>query len=176
MIMKKLLKSAAESLHSCNVEAVLDCGRDSGLALAKAWFELGDYEKYNEIIALIDLPVDDNSIEMMSDLLLVQKVQKENKDKIAKLLALNDQGIKLFKSGLYPASSSVFMEAHEIMPNNVQLALNFGQSLTKGWPASESFSKKKKAAKHCVEVIEANELDDLSTRRYAAIEQELKAV
>ena len=176
MILKKLLKSAAESLHDCDTEIVVSCGRDSGLALAKAWFELGDYEKYDEIIALLDLPVNDNSIEMMSDLLLVKKVQKENKEKIAKLLALNEQGIKLFKSGLYPASSSVFMEAHEIIPNNVQLALNLGQSLVKGWPASEPFNKKKRAAKHCVVVIEANQLDELSTKRYRAIEQALKAI
>jgi len=176
MVMKKSLKNAAESLHECNAEIVIDCGRDSGLALAKAWFELGDYEKYDEIIALIDLPENDNSIEMMSDLLLVKRVQQENKDKVAKLLALNEQGIKLFKSGLYPASSSIFLEAHEIMPNNVQLALNLGQSLTKGWPASEAFTRKKRIAKHCVNVIEAHQLDELSSKRYSAIEQSLKAI
>ncbi|MCP5079255.1 MAG: response regulator [Psychromonas sp.] len=177
MVMKKSLKSATESLHECNAEVVIECGRDSGLALAKAWFELGDYEKYDEIIALIDLPEnDDNSIEMMSDLLLVKKIQSENKDKITKLLALNDQGIKLFKSGLYPASSTIFLEAHEIMPNNVQLALNLGQSLTKGWPANEPFTRKKRIAKHCVNVIEASQLDELSSKRYRAIEQSLKAI
>lgn len=176
MIMKKLLKSAAESLHDCETEAIINCGKDSGLALAKAWFELGDYEKYNEIIALLTLPENDNSIEVMSDLLLVKKEQQENKEKIAKLLALNEQGIKLFKSGLYPASSSVFMEAHDIIPNNVQLSLNLGQSLTKGWAASEPFAKKKRAAKHCVNVIEGNQLDEHSTKRYRAIEQALKAI
>ncbi|PKG38155.1 tetratricopeptide repeat-containing response regulator [Psychromonas sp. Urea-02u-13] len=176
MIMKKSLKSAAESLHDCNTEVVLHCGRDSGIALAKAWFELGDYEKYDEIIALLEMPEDDNSIEAMSDLLLLKTVQKDNKDKVSKLLALNDQGIKLFKSGLYPASSSVFMEAHDIMPNNVQLALNLGQSLLKGWPANEPFTRKKRLAKHCIIVIEANQLDELATKRYRAIEQALKAV
>lgn len=176
MIMKKRLKSAAESLHDIDVEVVINCGRDSGLALAKAWFELGDYEKYNEIIALIELPENDNSIEKMSELLLVTKIEKESKDKIAKLLVLNEQGIKLFKSGLYPASSTIFLEAHEIMPNNIQLALNLGQSMTKGWPPSESFSVKKRIAKHCINVIEANPLDDLSGKRYRAIEKELKAI
>ncbi|WP_022940878.1 tetratricopeptide repeat-containing response regulator [Psychromonas hadalis] len=176
MVMKKLLKSAAESLHDVDVEMVISCGRDSGLALAKAWFELGNYEKYDEIMALIDLPENDNSIEMMSELLVVKKVEKETKDKIAKLLALNEQGIKLFKSGLYPASSTVFLEAHEIMPNNVQLALNLGQSMTKGWPPNESFPVKKRVAKHCINVIEANQLDELSGKRYRAIEKELKAI
>jgi CheY-like chemotaxis protein len=176
MIMKKSLKSAATSLLECNLEVVLNCGKDSGLVLAKAWFELGDYDKYNEIIELIDLPDDDNSIEVMSDLLVIKKVQKENENKVAKLLALNEQGIKLFKSGLYPASSSIFLEANEIIPNNIPLALNLGQSLTKGWPASEPFAKKKQAAKHCVNVIEANQLDSLSDKRYRAIEQALKAI
>jgi CheY-like chemotaxis protein len=176
MIMKKQLKKAAESLHECNTTVVIGCGRDSGLVLAKAWFELGDYEKNDEVVALLDIPVDDNSIEVMSDLLLLQTVQQANKDKVAKLLALNDQGIKLFKSGLYPASSSIFLEAHDIMPNNVQLALNLGQSLLKGWPASEPFAKKKRLAKHCVIVIEANKLDELSTKRFGVIAQPLKDI
>lgn len=176
MVMKKLLNSASESLQNCNVDIIISCGKDSGLALAKAWFELGDYDKHDEIVALITLPENDDSIEVMSDLLVIKKVQKENKDKIAKLLSLNEQGIKLFKSGLYPASTCIFLEAHEIMPNNVQLALNLGQSVTKGWPANEPFAKKKRTVKHCIKVIEANQLDDLSTKRYAAIEKLLKGI
>jgi CheY-like chemotaxis protein len=176
MIMKKALKSAATSLFDCNLGVIISCGKDSGLALAKAWFELGDYDKYNEIIELIELPDDDNSIEVMSDLLIIKKVQKENNDKVAKLLVLNEQGIRLFKSGLYPASSSIFLEADDIIPNNVQLALNLGQSLTKGWPVNEPFAKKKRTAKHCINVIEANQLDSLSAKRYCSIEQALKAI
>jgi hypothetical protein len=155
---------------------VVSCGRDCGLALAKAWFELGDYDKYNKIIALLEFPDCDNSIEVVSDLLVIEKAQKENKEKVAKLLELNEQGVKLFRSGLYPASSSVFLEAHEIMPNNVPLALNLGQSLTKGWPANISFVKKKKTAKHCINVVEANQLDPVSSKRYIAIESALKSI
>ena len=176
MIMKKQLKSASDALNDCNQELVLACGRDSGLALAKAWFELGDYDRYYKIIALIKLPDCDNSIELISDVLVIEKSQKENKDKVAKLLELNEQGVKLFRSGLYPASSSIFLEAHEIMPNNVPLALNLGQSLTKGWPANVPFIKKKRTAKHCVNVVEANQLDPLSSKRYHSIELALKSI
>ena len=175
-IMKGELKAAIESLTGCNVEMIVDCGRDSGLALAKAWFELGDHEKYDEIMALITLPEDSNSIEAMSDLLLINKVNLEHKEKITKLLSLNEQGIKLYRSGLYPASTSVFLEAHEIMPNNVQLSLNLAQSITKGWPASEEFAKKKRIAKHCLNVIEAEQLNAEPEQRYDAIEKELKAI
>jgi len=176
MIMKKVLKNAAESLYDCNASIVINCGRDSGLALANAWFELGDYEKYDEVIALLDLPSDDNSIESMSELLLVKKVQKENKAKITKLLELNEKGIQLYKSGLYPASSSLFLEAYELIPNNVQLSLNLGQSLIRGWPANESFIKKRRVARHCLDVIESHQLDDLSEKRFRAIELSLKEV
>ncbi|PKF62003.1 hypothetical protein CW745_08440 [Psychromonas sp. psych-6C06] len=176
MVMKKLLKSASESLNDCDTEVVVHCGKDSVLALAKAWFELGEYERHDEVIALIELPENDNSIEIMSDLMLVNKVQSENKDKIAKLLSLNEQGIAMFKSGLYPASTSLFIEAHELIPNNVALAINLAQSLIKGWPSSEPFTQKKKIAKHCINVIEASQLDELSSKRYDAIKQELKAV
>ncbi len=176
MIMKGLLKSATESLKNCNVEMIVDCGRDSGLALAKTWFELGDNEKYDEIMALISFPEDSNSIEVMSDLLLINKVNQDHKDKIAKLLSLNEQGIKLYRSGLYPASTSIFLDAHEIMPNNTQLSLNLAQSITKGWPSTEEFAKKKRIAKQCINVVEAGPLDDLSKQRYRSIEQELKEI
>lgn len=176
MIMKNLLKSASDALYECDADVVLSCGRDSGLALAKTWFEMGNYEKYNEIIARIEPLENDNSIEIMSELLLAKKMKEENKDKIIKLLALNDQGIKLFKSGLYPASSCVFLEANDVMPNNVLLALNLAQSLLKGWPATEPFSKKKRIAKHCINVVEANQLDELSTKRYCAIQDQLKGI
>lgn len=176
MVMKKQLKGAAESLHSCDEKIVISCGRDCALVLAQAWFELGNYEKYDQIIALIDIPKGDNSIEVMSDLLLIKKVQRENKEKISQLLELNEQGIKMFQSGLYPAASSLFLEAHEIMPNNVALALNLAQSLIKGWPSTEPFNRKKKIAKACINAIEADKLDETSEKRYRAIEQELKAV
>ncbi|WP_413699850.1 hypothetical protein ACLKMH_21225 [Psychromonas sp. KJ10-10] len=176
MIMKKQLKDASDSLNKCQTEIVIKCGRDCGLSLAKAWFELGDYEKYYKIIALIELPETDNSIEMISDLLVIERAQLTNKNKVSKLLELNEQGVKLFRTGLYPASSSIFLEAHEIMPNNVPLALNLGQSLTKGWPANVSFIKKKQTAKHCINVVESNQLDELSDKRYRSIESALKSI
>ena len=108
MVMKKMLKSAMESLNDCDVNIIVSCGMDSILSLSKAWFELGNYEKYNEIMLLIEAPKNDDSIEVMSSLLLFARLQKENKDKITKLLALNEQGIQMFKSGLYPASTSLF--------------------------------------------------------------------
>jgi len=177
MIMKGLLKSATESLNECNTEVIIECGRDNALVLAKAWFELGDYEKYNQIMALITFPEEgDNSIESMSDILLINKVKQSFKDKIRKLLELNEQGITLYRSGLYPASSSLFLDAYELIPNNVQLCLNLAQSMVKGWPGSEDFSKKKRIAKRCINVITSGLLDEQSMKRYRLIESELKAI
>jgi len=177
LVMKGQLKSATQALYDVDVDIVLNsCGRDSGLALSKAWFELGNHEKYNEVIALIAPSEDNNTIESMSDLLLVNKEQAENKDKIAKLLALNEQGITLFKNGLYPAATSIFLAAHDVMPNNALLALNLAQSLIKGWPSTEDFTRKNRVAKHCINVIEASLLDELSIKRYDAIKAQLKEV
>jgi CheY-like chemotaxis protein len=176
MLIKKQLKNALDSLQDCNPEIVVDCGRDCALSLAKAWFEMGNYENYDKIIALIEIPENNNSIEVMSDLSLINKVQKENKDKISKLLALNEQGITMFQSGLYPASSSLFLAAHEIMPNNLALSLNLAQSLIKGWPTTESFARKKKVVKECINIIESMDLDSNTAKRYSSIEQALKAI
>jgi len=175
-LIKKQLKSALESVQDCNLDIVVNCGRDATLSLAKAWFEMGDYETYDKIITLIEIPENNNSIEVMSDLSLINKVQKENKEKISKLLALNEQGITMFQSGLYPAASSLFLAAHQIMPNNLALSLNLAQSLIKGWPTTESFALKKKVAKQCINIIEAMHLDAHSAKRYCSIEQALKAI
>lgn len=176
MTIKGKLKLAMEKLVDCDVDMLISCGKDSGLALAKAWFELGDYDKYDEIMALIVFPENDNSIEAMSDVLLIEQVKKNNKEQIKKLLSLNEQGIKLYRSGLYPASTSVFLDAYEIMPNNTQLSLNLAQSMINGWPGSEDFPKKRRIAKQCINVIEAAQLDEPSEKRYRIIEQELKGI
>ena len=176
LIMKGELKAAIESLSGCNVEMIINCGRDSGLVLAKTWFELGDYEKYDEIMALITLPEDSNSIEARSDFLLINKVNREHKQKITQLLNLNEQGLKLYQSGLYPAATTIFLEAYELMPNNVQLCLNLAQSMTKGWPPNEEFAKKKRVAKQCIKVVESEQLNGPLKQRYDVIEKELKAI
>lgn len=177
MIIKGLLKSATEALNECDTEMIIECGRDSALVLAKAWFELGDYEKYNQIIELINFPQEsENSIESMSDLLLINKVKQTFEDKISKLKALNEQGLTLYRSGLYPASTSLFIEAYELVPNNVQLCLNLAQSMIKGWPGNEDFTKKKRIAKRCINVITSCDLDEHSMKRYRLIESELKAI
>jgi len=176
MAYKGSLKLAIETISNCDREVVIDCGRDSALALAKVWFELGNCEKHDEIIDLIEPLKNDNSIEAISDRLFVTKLKVENKLQINRLLDLNTKGVALYKSGLYPVSSSVFLEASEIMPNHLPLALNLAQSITKGWPSNVPFNKKKKVAKNCINVIEANQLDELSTKRYRSIEMQLKAI
>jgi len=75
---------------------------------------------------------------------------------------------------LYPAATSIFLAAHDVMPNNVLLALNLAQSLLKGWPSNEAFARKGQVAKHCINVIEAEKLDELSSKRYNAIKAPLK--
>ncbi len=176
LVMKNSLKNATDCLSECDADAVVLCGRDSILALAKAWFELGHFEKYDEMIALAKPLQNDNSIEVVSEQLLANKIKKESEAKSSRLLELNDQGVRLFKSGLYPASSSVFLEAYDVMPNNVLLALNLAQSIVHGWPPNEPHSRKKRVAKQCITVIEANLLDELSSKRYRAIEEKIKAL
>jgi hypothetical protein len=155
---------------------IVGCSRDSGLALANAWFEFGDYEKYNEIMRLIKLPKESNNIEGMSDLLLIKKNYNDHKEKTNRLLKLNEQGIQLYSNALYPAATTIFLEAYEIMPNNIQLSLNLAQSIVKGWPPTEEFSRKKIIAKQCIKVVEAGHLSGASKQRYDAIEKELKAI
>jgi len=176
LLIKEELKAAVKSLDSCDVDVILGCGPDSSLALANTWFDSGDHEKYTEIINAISFPEESNKIENMSGHQLVKTVCLAHEKEITKLLNLNEQGIKLYRNGLYSAATVVFIEAHEIMANNSQLALNLAQSALKGWPTTETFSKKKAIVKECIRVIEAVPLNGMSKQRYKVIEKQLKAI
>lgn len=173
---KHFLKDATRNLESCEQAIVLQCGKDSTLHLAKAWFELGDYERYQDFMDLIPEQKATDSIESMSDVLRVDKISAANSAKITKLLELNKQGLSLYKSGLYPASTTVFLEASLLIPNNLQLSLNLAQSINKGWPASEDFSLKKRTVKSCIDVIESQDLNEQEKERYKSFESALKQV
>ncbi|WP_354623506.1 response regulator [Psychromonas sp. MME2] len=175
-IVKGALKEAYRLLNDCDIDVIVESGRDTVLALAKTWLELGEHRKHHEIMALISLPEESNNIEVMSYLLLINKSKKESNELIRKLLELNEKGINLYRNGLYPAATATFLDAHKIMPNNIQLSLNLAQSLVKGWPTNEPFSLKKNIAKQCVNVIEAAELDEVSMQRYRCFESALKAL
>jgi CheY-like chemotaxis protein len=175
-ILRDSLQDANQILQFCNQDIVVGCGRDSILHLSKAWLELGDYEHYQTLIKLVPPVLDDESIESLSDALRIEKSSKDSHDRIAKLLELNQQGLGLYKNGIYPAATAIFLEAFRLVPNNLQLSLNLAQSITKGWPANETYLLKKVTIKRCINVIESQPLP-LSGQvkaRYDSFEYALK--
>ena len=62
------------------------------------------------------------------------------------------------------------------MPNNLQLALNLAQSISKGWPSNESYLLKKVTIKRCVNIIESQPLplERQVKARYDSFEYDLK--
>jgi len=175
-ILKDALQDANQTLQSCDQKMVIECGKDSILHLSKTWFELGDYEHYQTLIKLLPTENrdDDIGIEVISENLYVEKERKVKQSRIAKLLELNQQGLSLYQSGIYPASTAVFLEAFQLVPNNLQLSLNLAQSITKGWPANETFLLKKVTVKRCINVIESQPLDLQNKARYKSFERALK--
>ena len=173
-ILRDVLNEANATLLDCNQEVIINCGKNSILQLARAWFELGDYEHYETLMALLTKDNDDENIENISEMLRIDKASKESEERIAKLLELNQQGLALYKSGLYQASTAVFLEAFQLVPNNFQLALNLGQSISKGWPSNETHLLKKVTIKRCVNIIESQPLDKQVKARYDSFEYELK--
>jgi len=175
-VLRDVLHEANASLLDCSQEVVVNCGKDSILQLAKAWFELGDYEHYETLMKLLPKESPSESIESVSEMLRIEKASKESNVKIAKLLELNQQGLALYKSGLYQASTAVFLEAFQLVPNNLQLALNLAQSISKGWPSNESYLLKKVTIKRCVNIIESQPLplERQVKARYDSFEYDLK--
>jgi len=170
------LKQSVELLNSCDVEMLRNNSRDSLLNLANSWFEAGNHDKYDQLVDSIALPEQTENITEVSKMLLIQKVKQSNRVESEELLRLNEQGIQLYRNGLYAAATTVFLEAFEVVPNNVQLSLNLAQSLLKGWPSAEGFDKKRSVVKQCINVVESEVLSDTSKKRYAAIEYELKSI
>jgi len=170
------LKEAIKLLNSCDHEMIIDCGRNSGIALANAWFDCGDYEKYNKIFTSIPLPIQSNDIDEMSEFLLFKKDYGEHKSKIIQLCKLNEHALQLYSNGLYPAATSLFLEAHKILPNHFQTSFCLAQSMVKGWPTTESFSTKKVLVEQCIRVIESDARDDDIKDKYTVFEKELKAI
>ena len=175
-ILRDVLQEANLDLSDCKQEVVINCGKDSILQLAKAWFELGDYEHYESLMKLLPQDPSNKSIESVSEMLRIEKTSKENDVRIGKLLELNQQGLALYKSGLYQASTAVFLEAFQLVPNNLQLSLNLAQSISKGWPTNETNLLKKVTIKRCVNIIESQPipLETQVKARYESFEYELK--
>jgi CheY-like chemotaxis protein/thioredoxin-like negative regulator of GroEL len=176
LIIKGKLKEAITLLHSCDQQLIFDCGRNSGLAYANTWFEFGDYEKYNEILTLIQLPSQSNNIDEMSEFLLFKKEYDEHKNKINQLIKLNEHALQLYRNGLYPAATRIFLDAHKIMPNNFQTSFCLAQSIVKGWPTTETFSAKKTMVEKCINVIESEIRIGEIKDKYDVFKHELKAI
>jgi len=155
-VLRDVLSEANAALLNCDQEVVIKCGKSSTLQLAKAWFELGDYEHYEVLMGQLPSNAADESIENVSEILRIKKARKANEARIAKLLELNQQGLALYKSGLFQASTAIFLEAFRLVPNNFQLALNLGQSISKGWPTNETHLLKRITIKRCINIIESN--------------------
>lgn len=176
LIFRGELKDAVELLNSSDPQFIIDCGRNSGLALAKTWFEFGDHEKYNEIIKLIQLPHRSNNIDEMSAFLLFKKEYDEHENKINQLIKLNEHALQLYNNGLYPAATCIFLDAHKIIPNNFKTSFCLAQSIVKGWPTTETFSTKKAMAEKCINVIESEIRVGEIKNKYDVFKHELKAI
>ena len=175
-ILRGKLKEANILLDSCDQQLIFDCGRHSGLALANTWFECGNYEKYNEILSLIKLPHQSNDIDEMSEFLLFKKEYDEHKNKINQLIELNEQALQLYRNELYPDATSLFLDAHKIIPHHFQTSFYLAQSLVKGWPTKETVSAKKVIIKQCLNVIESEiRVDDIKDK-YEILKKQLQAI
>jgi len=170
------LRKANTILDDCKEDIVIRSGNSNILQLAKTWFELGNYEKYQTLMKLLPKEAHNDDIESISEILLIQKTNEKTSAKITKLLDLNQQALALYQNGLYPASTSLFLEAFQLIPNNLQLSLNLAQSISKGWPGDKSYSLKKTTIKRCVQIIESQSIpiEGTAKARYESFKDTLK--
>ncbi|MFA7554883.1 MAG: response regulator [Spongiibacteraceae bacterium] len=123
--------AAAECMHSAkkiygkNIDTV---SSQSQIEFAKTLARFGDNPYAEKVLDELIEKTDDIETIAKADKVLEEPVSKSGKEQI---ILLNRQGIKYFKTGEYNKAVVSFREAQMQFPKNIELNLNFVQSLLK---------------------------------------------
>ena len=131
-INSKQCMEEAERIFEKNPSAFSE---NSQLEFAKSLSQTGNNEQAGKLLRKLAAKSIDPEILSKADKVLDEPVSKDGKSKIIKL---NRQGIKFFKSGEYQQAVLAFREAQTFFPKNIELNLNLVQALVKQIKASKN--------------------------------------
>lgn len=157
---------AEENWETESMDALLD--------KAKAFHELGLYDKSSNILDVIERRCKKD--EQQGSLFLhYVKQEKQERSSIKQTpRELNNSAVAYYKRGDLEDAFRVFRQAFTVMPRNVSIALNLLQSIVMNENSDKADITNQKLIDNCIRVIENGELNDEQFQRYHKVRELLQ--
>lgn len=148
-----------------SMEALLD--------KAKAFHELGLYEKSSNILDLIEqrCKKDEQQGSLFLHYVRQEKQERSNIKQTPK--ELNNSAVAYYKRGDLDDALRVFRQAFTVMPKNVSIALNLLQAIAMNKSSDHKDNGTVKLIDSCIRIVENADLDDEQLERYHKVREML---
>ncbi|GAA0852955.1 response regulator [Aliiglaciecola litoralis] len=146
-------------------------GMDALLDKAKAFHELGLYDKSSSILDVIERRCKKDDQQGSLFLHYVRQEKQERSTIKQTPRELNNSAVSYYKRGDLDDAFRVFRQAFVVMPKNVSIALNLMQSIAMNKDADTQDESTQQLIKNCIRVIENSELNDEQFERYHKVRE-----
>ncbi len=163
---KENAKALLEQLEENNWEAD---SMDALLDKAKAFHELGFYDKSSAVMDLIETRCKKDEQQGSLFLHYVQQEKQERSAIKQTPKELNNTAVTYYRSGELDNALRVFRQAFTVMPKNHSIALNLLQAIAMNPNAHASDNVS--LIDHCIRVIENAKLNEEQTERYHKVRE-----
>lgn len=153
----------SDNWESDNMDALLD--------KAKAFHELGFYDKSIAVLDLIEKRCKKDEQQGSLFLHYVQQERQERSDIKQTPKELNNSAVAYYKKGDLDDALRVFRQAFVVMPKNVSIALNLLQSIAMNSKSDIAEKSTAKLVDTCIRAIENSSLSDEQTERYHKVRE-----
>ncbi|MBU2877127.1 MULTISPECIES: tetratricopeptide repeat-containing response regulator [Aliiglaciecola] len=146
---------------------------DALLDKAKAFHELGLYEKSSNIMDVIEqrCKKDEKQGSLFLHYVRQEKLERSTIKQTPK--ELNNSAVAFYRRGDLEDALRVFRQAFTVMPKNIAIALNLLQAITMNENTNKADLSIQKLIDNCIRVIENGELNDEQFERYQKVREML---
>ncbi|GAC14489.1 tetratricopeptide repeat-containing response regulator [Aliiglaciecola lipolytica] len=144
---------------------------DALLDKAKAFHELGLYEKSSQIMDVIEqrCKKDDKQGGLFLHYVRQEKQERSTIKQTPK--ELNNSAVAFYRRGDLEDALRVFRQAFTVMPKNLSIALNLLQAITMNENTDKNDISIQRLIDNCIKVIENGELNDEQFERYQKVRE-----
>ncbi|GAB5378667.1 MAG: response regulator [Aliiglaciecola sp.] len=147
---------------------------DALLDKAKAFHELGLYEKSSKILDVIENRCKKDESQGSLFLHYVQQEKQERLTIKQTPRELNNSAVAYYKRGDLDDALRVFRQAFTVMPKNISIALNLLQAIAMNENSDLEDGNLRKLIKSCIKIIENSDLNDEQFERYHKVREMLQ--
>ncbi|TRY29950.1 response regulator [Aliiglaciecola sp. M165] len=147
---------------------------DALLDKAKAFHELGLYEKSSKILDVIENRCKKDESQGSLFLHYVKQEKQERLTIKQTPRELNNSAVAYYKRGDLDDALRVFRQAFTVMPKNISIALNLLQAIAMNENSDLEDGNLRKLIKSCIKIIENSDLNDEQFERYHKVREMLQ--